>query len=250
MIRALIVDDEPLARSAIRTMLRRHKDAEIAGECESGAEALGAMEKLTPNLMFLDVQMPEVDGFAVLERAARPLPHVIFVTAFDQYAVRAFEVHALDYLLKPFDRERFDAALDRARQALRDPGAPEWERRVTEMLEDSRPGAERFLVRHDGRVILVPAREVEWIEAQGNYVVLHHGARTHLLRESMIHVEGRLDARQFRRVNRSAIVNLTAIAELRPGFHGDYEVALRSGERLKLTAGYRRNLEKDALGGL
>jgi two-component system LytT family response regulator len=164
--------------------------------------------------------------------------------------VRAFEVHALDYLLKPFDRERFDASLERARQALRDPSAPEWERRVTEMLEDSRTGVSRFLVRQDGRVILVPICEVDWIEAQGNYVLLHPGAHTHLLRESMIHVEGRLDARQFRRVNRSAIVNLAAIAELRPGFHGDYEVAPRNGERLKLTAGYRCNLEKDALGGL
>jgi two-component system LytT family response regulator len=242
MIRALLVDDEPLGRSAIRSMLRPHRDVAIAGEYETGAQAIEAIAALAPQLVFLDIHMPEIDGFAVLEAIPpEKLPWAIFVTAYDQYAVRAFEVHALDYMLKPFDRERFDAALDRARLQLRQPA---WQDQVRESRAD------RFIVRNGGRVFFVPAKEIDWIEAQGNYAMLHRGGQTHLLRESMANLEGRLDIGQFRRIHRSAIVNVDAVGELRPGFHGDYEVILRDGTCLKLSHRYRRNLERNALGGL
>jgi two-component system LytT family response regulator len=247
VIRALIVDDEPLARLAIRTMLAAHRDVEIAGECEGGAQAVTAIESLAPDLVFLDIQMPEVDGFAALEALdGERLPRVIFVTAYDQYAVRAFEVRALDYLLKPFDRERFDVALERAREEL---PRGEWRQRVRDMVAEQQ-SADRFIVRGDGRVFFVPAAEIDWVEAQGNYVNLHRAGRAHLLRDSMAHLENRLDSRLFRRIHRSTIVNIEAVREVRPAFHGDCEVVLRDGTRLKLSHRYRRNLEKNALGGL
>jgi two-component system LytT family response regulator len=241
MIRALIVDDEPLARAAIRNMLRHHGDAEIAGECEGGAEAVGAIATLSPSLVFLDVQMPEVDGFGVLQALERrPFPHVIFVTAFDRYAVRAFEVHALDYLLKPFDRDRFDAALDRARQHRQHPAAaPAWGAQL-----------DRVIVRAEGRIFFLASGEIDWIEAQGNYVNLHCGGRTHLLREALGSLEARLDPRIFPRISRSVIVNLECIRELRPLFRGDYQVILRDGAVLHLSHRYRANLNRNAVGAL
>jgi len=249
-MRVLIVDDEPLARRAVRTMLRPHPDVEIAGECEGGAEAIAAIQAIVPDLIFLDVQMPEVDGFAVLEAVGwRRLPHVVFVTAYDRYAVRAFEVRAVDYLLKPFDRERFDAALRNARRQF---AAPDWDERIRALLHETR-GCEhlqRFIVKGEGRVFFIPAADVDWIEAQGNYVNLHGLGRACLFREAMSGLEARLDPRKFRRINRSAIVNIESIHELRPRFHGDYEVILKDGRVLKLSHRYRANLENYALGRL
>jgi two-component system, LytTR family, response regulator len=241
MIRALIVDDEPLARTAIRNMLRHHPDLEIAGECEGGAEAVAAIASLSPSLVFLDVQMPEVDGFGVLQALARrQFPHVIFVTAYDRYAVRAFEVHALDYLLKPFDQDRFDAALDRARQHWQPPAAtPAWGGQL-----------DRVIVRAEGRVFFLASGEIDWIEAQGNYVSLHCGGRAHLLREALGSLEVRLDPRIFPRISRSVIVNVDSIRELRPLFRGDYQVILRDGALLHLSHRYRANLNRNALGAL
>jgi two-component system LytT family response regulator len=241
VIRALIVDDEPLARTAIGNMLRHHADVEIAGECEGGAEAVAAIASLSPSLMFLDVQMPEVDGFGVLQALQRrPLPHVIFVTAYDRYAVRAFEAHALDYLLKPFDRDRFDAALDRARQHWQQPAAkPAWGDQL-----------DRVIIRAEGRIFFLAAGEIDWIEAQGNYVNLHCAGRTHLLRESLGSLETRLDPRIFPRISRSVIVNVDSIRELRPLFRGDYQVILRDGALLQLSHRYRANLNRNALGAL
>jgi len=249
-MRVLIVDDEPLAIAAIRNLLRSHPDVEIAGECQSGADAIAAIQSAPPDLVFLDVQMPEVDGFAVLEAIGRDrMPHVVFVTAYDQYAVRAFEVHALDYLLKPFDRERFEEALERARRRLE--SHPQWTERVLAMLREGRSEyLERLIIRTGGRVFFVNAREIDWIEAQGNYVNLHAGANTWLFRESLGSLEARLDPRRFRRIHRSTMVNLDSIREMRPCFHGDYEVVLRNGITLKLSHRYRGNLEKDSLGAL
>jgi two-component system LytT family response regulator len=241
MIRTLIVDDEPLARAAIRNMLRHHADVEIAGECEGAAEAAAAIASLSPSLLFLDVQMPEVDGFGVLQTLQRrPFPHVIFVTAYDRYAVRAFEVHALDYLLKPFDRDRFDAALDRVRQHCQQPAAaPPWGGQL-----------DRVIVRAEGRIFFLASGEIDWIEAQGNYVNLHCGGRTHLLREALGSLETRLDPRIFLRISRSAIVKVDSIRELRPLFRGDYQVILRDGALLRLSHRYRANLNRNALGAL
>jgi len=239
MIRTLIVDDEPLARTAVRHLLHRHPDIETVGECESGVEASAAIPALAPHLVFLDVQMPEVDGFAVVNAIPRErLPLIIFVTAFDRHAVRAFDVHAVDYLLKPLDHERFDTAIARARQQLQvGPGCR------SEQLD-------RLIVRSEDRVFFLPATDIDWIEAQGNYVNLHSGGRAYLFREAMATLEARLDSRRFRRIGRSAIVNIDSIRELRPSFHGNYEVALRCGAVVKLSHRYRTNLEKNALGGL
>ncbi len=249
MIRVLIVDDEPLARTAIRNMLRRHSDVKIAAECESGAEAIAAIASAAPDLVFLDVQMPEVDGFGVLAAIQRErMPRVIFVTAYDQYAVHAFDVHALDYLLKPFDRERFDAALERARRELT---APDWSGRVLALLRETRGEyLQRLIIRGQGRVFFLAAAEIDWIEAQGNYVNLHSGGRKHLFREALGSLETKLDPRMFRRIHRSTIANVERIRELRPGFHGDFDVVLRDGTELRLSHRYRANLEKNFLGTL
>ena len=248
-MRVLIVDDEAPARAAIRKMLRSHTHVEIAGEFEGGAEAIRSIASLAPDVVFLDVQMPEVDGFAVLEAASGgPMPYVVFVTAYDRYAVRAFEVQAVDYLLKPFDRERFDAMMERVRERLR---VRDWETRLAALCcQNGAAPVERFFVRECGRVLLLCASDVDWIEAQGNYVNLHIAGQTHLFRESLASLEARLDPRRFRRIHRSAIVNLSAIREFRPRFRGEYEVLLQRGELLKLSRRFRGNMENAALGGL
>jgi two-component system LytT family response regulator len=247
-ISALIVDDEPLARTAIRNMLRHHPEVTVAGECEGGTEAISAIQALAPDVVFLDIQMPEVDGFGVIEAIQREqMPRIIFVTAYDQYAVRAFDVNALDYLLKPFDRERFDAALERAQREL----DPQWNDRVTALLQQMRGEyLDRLIIRGQGRVFFLGASEVDWIEAQGNYVSLHSGGRRHLFREAIGSLEAKLDPRRFRRIHRSTIVNIDSIRELRPAFRGEYDVVLRDGTELKLSHRYRGNLEKNFLGAL
>jgi two-component system LytT family response regulator len=236
-MRVLIVDDEPLARTAVRNMLHRHPDIEIVAECEGGADAVDAILSRSPDFLFLDIQMPEVDGFQVLEAVGRErMPHVVFVTAYDRYAVRAFDAQALDYLLKPFDAARFDEAVARARQRI--------------SLEVRGNLIERFIIRTERRVFFLPAGEIDWIEAQGNYVNLHAQGSAHLFREPLGSLAARLDPRRFRRIHRSTIVNLDSIRELRPCLHGDYEVILREGAVLRLSHRYRSNLEKDSLGDL
>jgi two-component system, LytTR family, response regulator len=236
-IRTLICDDEPLARERLRTLLARHADVEIVCECSNGAEAISAIAELRPDLVLLDVEMPRVDGFAVLE-ALDPdaLPAVVFVSAHDQYAVRAFESHALDYILKPFDEARVDRALRRVRgQLARAPGgARQIDPGLLSLLEElrDRRRADRLVVRTGGRVVFLRTEDIDWIEASGNYVRLHVGTDAHLLRESMKNMERRLDPSTFVRIHRSAIVNVDRIRELEPWFHGEYIVILRDGTRL------------------
>ena len=252
-IRTLIVDDEPLARTAIRNMLTRYEEILIVGECSSGAEAILAIESRVPNLVFLDVQMPEVDGFGVVEAVgAGHFPCFIFVTAYDQYAVRAFEIRALDYLLKPFDQERFDAAVERAMRHLRrKDSADETRTRLQELVRESRgPHLQRFIIREPNRIFLLAAKDVDWIEAQGNYVNLHAGAHTYMIREPLGEIEAQLAPEIFRRIHRSTIVNVDSIRELQPMFHGRYVVVLRDGTELKLSERFRENLRKDFLGKL
>ena len=248
-IRALIVDDEPLARERVRTLLAGEADIELVGECGDGAEAVAAIERLTPDLLFLDVQMPEVDGFEVLEALPGPrLPAVIFITAYDRYALRAFDVHALDYLLKPFDRERFGLALDRARTELARPEAGvSVTRRVLELLESfrsERRHAARLVVRESGRVFFLRAAEIDWIEAVGNYARLHVGPRSHLLRETMKALESRLDPEQFVRIHRSRIANVERIRQLESSRRGDYVVVLSDGTHLASGRGYTERLQR------
>jgi two-component system LytT family response regulator len=236
MIRTLIADDEPLARERLRTLLARHTDIEIIGECTNGADAIEAINELHPDLILLDVEMPRMDGFAVLEALdPQKLPAVVFVSAHDQYAVRAFEAHALDYILKPFNEARVDRALLRVRNQLaRSPGARHIDPRLLSLLEElrDRRRSDRLVVKSGGRVVFLRTEDIDWVEASGNYVRLHVGSDAHLLRESMKNMERRLDPSTFVRIHRSAIVNVDRIRELEPWFHGEYIVILRDGTRL------------------
>jgi two-component system LytT family response regulator len=245
--RVLIVDDEPLAREKIRLLLAREESVELAGECGNGADAVAAIQKLKPDLVFLDVQMPDGSGFDVIGHVgAERMPAVVFVTAYDRYALRAFDVHAVDYLLKPFDGERFQKALSRAQQHLERKDAGELERRLLELVQDLRPAPqrpERFVVKSGGRVFFVRTDEIDWIEAAGNYVKLHVGADAHLLRETMNALEAQLDPDVFYRIHRCHIVNIERVKELQPWFNGEYVVMLRSGARLTLSRGYREKLQ-------
>ncbi len=244
VIRTLIVDDEPLARELLRSMLDGEPDIEIVGEYGDGASALAAITQLRPDLLFLDIQMPELDGFGVLRALDRPLmPAVIFVTAYDQYALRAFEVHALDYLLKPFDEERLERAVGHARAMLRRREAGETiDQRLAELLlqmQSQKRYAERLPIREKSRVLLQPVREIDWLEANGKYIHVHAGDKTHTTRDGIGRLHAELDPERFVRISRSAIVNIDRVVELRPWFQGDYLVVLANGRQIASTRGYR-----------
>jgi two-component system, LytTR family, response regulator len=254
-IRVLIVDDEPAARAAIRTLLAGEPEIEVVGECADGASALEAIGRDDPDLLFLDVQMPEMDGFTLLQRLAPgDLPVVVFVTAYDQYALRAFDVHAVDYLLKPFDDERFHQALARAKQQVRQGRLGALSEQLLALLGSvgrgpppPRTGGEgylkRLVIKSGGRVTILPVRDVDWLEAEGDYVKIHVGRAWHLLRETMKHLEAHFDPARFVRIHRSTIVNVERIKELQPYFRGEYVVILHDGTNLKLSRGYRARLE-------
>jgi two-component system, LytTR family, response regulator len=259
-IKTLVVDDEPLARRNLRVLLEADPEIELVGEAAGGAQALALISEHSPDLVFLDVQMPETDGFGVLERLeAGRLPVVIFVTAFDKYALKAFDFHALDYLLKPFDDSRFEKALARAKRQLAQRELKDLSRRLISLLEDrAAPHASehegataekparyqtRFLIKSGGRVSFVRADEVDWIEADDYYVKLHVKGRGHLLRETMNDVESRLDPEVFVRIHRSSIVNMERVRELQQMFGGDYSVVLHDGTQLKLSRARRERLE-------
>ena len=250
-IRVLLVDDEPLAREMIREMLKDDPEVEVVGECVNGREAVEAIQEHNPDLIFLDVQMPEVGGFEVLEALKTvTVPHVIFVTAYDQYAVRAFEVHALDYLLKPFDSERFESAWRRAKMHILATRNGEMDQRILAILEELKAGSkylERLVIKSGGRVFFLDTDDIDWIEAEGNYVSVHTGKKSHLLRETISSLEAQLDPKKFLRIHRSSIVKIDRIKELQPWFHGEYRVILLDGTQLTLSRNYRENLQ-EALG--
>jgi two-component system LytT family response regulator len=230
-IGAVIVDDEPLARASIVSLLRTDPELQILGECGSGAEAVEAVRALKPSLLFLDVQMPGCDGFGVLEELGPEVPPaVVFVTAYDHYALKAFEAEALDYLLKPYDNARFFRVLARAKALLA--GRPIEHRRF-----------ERIMVRSAGRVSFLRAEEIDWIEAADYYSSLHVGAKTHLLRRSMAELERDLEEERFCRIHRSTIVNLARVRDLQHDASGEYEVVLLDETRLKVSRGYREKLQ-------
>ena len=266
-IRALIVDDEPLARRGVRARLAREGDIEVVGEAASGRQAERMIAKLAPDLVFLDVQMPGLDGFGVVEIVGpEQMPVTIFVTAYDQHALRAFEAHALDYLLKPIDEERFAQALARARRRIQERRESALGRKLAAVLAEvgpveaptaeEPPGArkaravERFLIKGGGRMHVVPVEEVDWLEAAGDYVRLHVGEKTHLLRETMGAIEAQLDPQHFARIHRSTIVNVERIRELQPYFNREYIVVLKDGTKLKLSRSYRERLDVHFGGGL
>ncbi len=245
-LRVLIVDDEPPARDLLREMLKPAPDAVVVGEAGDGVQAAQAIAELKPDLVFLDIRMPELDGFDVLAALPEgPLPLVIFVTAFDTYAVRAFEIHAVDYVLKPFDRERLNEALQRARQRARMTRDNDQERRVLGLLQElagHRRPLERVLVRTGARFEFVRTTDIDWIEAAGNYVTLHVGARTPLLRHTLAALEQQLDPARFRRIHRSVIVNLDRIQDIRPALGGEYSARLHDGTELRISRRYRQNV--------
>ena len=246
-IRALVIDDEPLAREIIREMLQDDPEVEIVGESVNGRDAVAAIAAHTPDLLFLDVQMPRMSGFEVLESLpSGRMPLVIFVTSYDQYAVRAFEVHAIDYLLKPFDRPRFETALERAKARIRRKRSGDVDQRILSLLEElkaSQKYLERLIVKTGGRVIFLDVEEIDWIEAEGNYVNVHTGEKSHLLRETISNLETQVDPKKFVRIHRSAIVNINRIQELQPWFHGEYRVILHNGTQLTLSRNYREKLQ-------
>jgi two-component system LytT family response regulator len=245
--RVIIADDEPLARARLRMLLDGEPWVDVIAECSDGPSTITAIEKFRPELVFLDVQMPGGSGFDVIEAVgAGRMPFVIFVTAFDRYALRAFDVHALDYLLKPFDRDRFRDALTRARERIERSSNGDLERRLLAIVNDLKPAPqpmERFVIKSGGRVFFLRAEDIEWIEAAGNYVKLHVGAETHVFRETMNSLEARLNPSVFFRIHRSHIVNIERVRELQPWFNGEYVVFLTSGARLTLSRGYREKLQ-------
>ena len=245
-LRCLIIDDEPPARRLLREYLSSHDDVEVVGECVDGLEAIEAVEALKPDLIFLDIQMPELDGFELLS-ALECRPQVIFSTAFDQYAVRAFEVSAADYLLKPYTQSRLDEALDRVRERIRQSKPMELDRLMDALRPAARP-LERILVRETQRLILVQTREIAWAEALEDYVQLHTSRDAHLLSQTLGWLEERLDPERFVRVHRSALVNLGAVAELRPLDNGRMTCVLTSGRELPVSRAGVKRLK--AMGGM
>jgi two-component system LytT family response regulator len=246
-IRTAIIDDEPLARTRLRSLLKEHEGFEVVAEAGDGASAVETIEKFHPDLVFLDVQMPECTGFEVLEAldpGQRPL--VCFVTAYDVYAVKAFDVHALDYLLKPVDRERFAAAVKRVRQSIDRNELDDLNRKLSQLIDSTqkeRRFLNRVIIKSSGRVTFLRVQDIDWIEAAGNYVRIHWGQESHLLRETMNALEEKLDPEMFLRIHRSVIVNIDRIKELQPAFHGDYFVILKNNKQLPLSRGYRERIE-------
>ena len=259
VLRALIVDDERLARETLRLLLENHKQVEIVGECENGRDAVATLQREKLDLVFLDIQMPEMNGFEVIENVgADKMPVVIFVTAYDQYALQAFEAQALDYLLKPFDDERFEQALERATERIRQQHVGELSTKLVDLISsrtdpeslqannEPQTGAylQRIMIKERGSMFFIKVEEVDWVEAAGDYVSIHAGAKAHLLRETMSGLMKKLDPRQFVRIHRSSIVKVDSIRELKPYFHGDYIIILKNGKELKLSRRYWDQVEK------
>jgi two-component system, LytTR family, response regulator len=250
-IRALIVDDEPIARKGIRRELERDPEIEIAGECANGRDAVSFIVRRKPDLVFLDLQMPELDGFGVIAKVGvERMPTIVFVTAFDEFALKAFEMHALDYILKPFNSERFQKALRRAKTQINQANVKDINERLLSVIQDSRLAdnreayLERVVIKTGGRIFFLSVGEIDWIEAADNYVRLHAGKESHLVHSTMSKLEGCLDPKLFLRVHRSTIVNLTRIKELHPLFHGEYAIILTSGKELTSSRSYRDKLQQ------
>jgi len=252
-IRALIVDDERLARGRVREMLRNDDEIEIVGEAANGPEAIEAVSRANPDLMFLDVQMPGMDGFEVLGALGDGrLPLIVFITAYDQYAVRAFEACAVDYILKPFDRARFERTIEQAKARMRQERGADLTQHLVELLNSlKQPPSypERLAIKENGRIHYLKTGSIEWVEADGNYVRIHAGKASYHLLGSIGSLEAQFDPKKFRRIHRATIVNVDCIRELQPWFNGCYRVILNSGVELSLSRGYREK-QSELLEGL
>ena len=248
MIRTVIVDDEPLARAGLRDFLTAERDATVVAECGDGKAAIETIQSKRPDLVLLDIGLPEASGFDVLSALpSSEMPVIVFVTAHDQFALEAFEAHAMDYLLKPVERARFGVAMERARAALQYRGTAEFANRLASLITDLRsrsPYRDRLTIRETGRTYFVRTADVDWVEAAGNYARLHVGQGRHALRETITALERQLDPARFARTHRSVIVNLGRIKEMRPGARGDQVIILQDGTRLPLSVRYRDALEQ------
>lgn len=256
-LRVVVADDEPLARRRLRSLLRRHPEVEVVAEAASGPDAVEAVREHRPDVLFLDVQMPGMTGVEVMERLGpRAVPAVVFVTAYDEHAVRAFEHHALDYLLKPVDDGRFDRTLARVRERLAERRASAVSDHLLRLLAEREPAApspaaapgsarylSRVVLKSTGKINFVEVAEIDWIEADGDYLKLHTPKGAHLLRSTMAQMERQLDPSDFVRIHRSTMVRLGRVRELQPYFHGEYVVLLHDGTRLKLSRSYREQLQ-------
>ena len=245
-IRVVVVDDEPIAREGVRRQLEREPGVEILAECGDGLTAVETIREVAPDLVFLDVQMPGMDGFEVTRAIGIDvMPAVVFVTAYDKYALQAFEVNAVDYLLKPFDSERFQKAFQRARVQIARRTTEAINEKLEALLESMRPQQrylERLVVKSTGRIFFLPVTEIDWIESADNYVNLHCGRESHLIRETLSSLESKLNPEEFLRVRHSAIVNLNRIKELRPLFKGEYEIVLQNGVKLTSSRRYKNKI--------
>jgi two-component system, LytTR family, response regulator len=248
MLRALIADDERLGRQKIRSMLDGHDDVTVVAECANGGDAAAEIRRHRPDLVFLDIEMPGSDAFDVLRRIRDETPAIIFVTGHGEYALRAFDVDAVDYLLKPFDRRRFNEALRRARKRIETGTVPKLVSALEHIAQKDGQCWHRFVVKSHGRMLLVPAADVHWIEAEGKYVRIHTASASHLIRSAIGDVEEHLDPAEFARIHRGTIVNLRKVAEIYRGFGGDYIVVMRAGQKLTLSRRYWSKLRQ--VGGL
>jgi two-component system LytT family response regulator len=265
-IRALVVDDESLAREALLVMLDDDPEIEVIAECRNGKEAVTVIREQSPDVVFLDIQMPEMDGFQVVEEVgAMRMPVTIFVTAYDKHALRAFEAHALDYLLKPFDHDRFNTALQRAKTFVRQQKLGDISESLFAVLRDlqSKNGEppsgtdnrrperaahpepiDRVVIKSGGRIYFLKTEEIDWVEGAGDYLTLHSGSQTHLIRETMGNFHSKLDPQKFLRIHRSTIVNIERIKDIRPLYKGEYVITLTSGIGLRASRGYRHELQQ------
>jgi len=248
-IRVLIVDDEPVARRGLRNQLKKAGDIEVIGEAGNGRDAIETIIQTRPDLVFLDVQMPLLDGFRVIETltAEHLPPAIVFVTAFDEHAIRAFEINALDYLLKPVDPKRLQKTLQRAREQIRNTRTDDRDERLFALLQDLQSRKtdyiQRFVVKKARSIFFLDANEVEWVSSEGNYVQLHSKGKSHLVRETMDRIECRLNPREFIRIRRSTIVRVDVVKELQPLFNGEYALILKDGTQLQSSRRYRKNLD-------
>lgn len=256
-IKTLIVDDESPARKRIRELLVEHNEFEIIGECSNGEEAIEAIQTKSPDLIFLDIQLQDMDGFEVLEKLSlKHLPTIIFVTAYDKYAIRAFEFHALDYLLKPFDDERFEETLEYVLTQIKRNRIENLSEKLSGLIADYNQHRDdpvsgetnryqnRLVIKSAGKVAFIETKDIDWISAEGYYASIRVGGKSHLMRESLKNLENILDPKTFLRIHRSTIVNINQIKELHSHFHGEYFVILKDGKRFKLSRSYKENAER------
>jgi two-component system, LytTR family, response regulator len=247
-LRVILIDDEPLAIQKLRHFIAKEEHIEIVDECVNGIQAIASIRAQGPDLIFLDIQMPEMDGFAMLrELSDDEMPAIIFTTAYDEFALKAFEIHALDYLLKPFDRARFAEALVHARERLKPPASDGMQGRLRSLLDvvaQSNQGIDRLMIKTDGKVVFVRKGDIDWLEAAGNYIKVHAGVETHVLRETMNSIQDQLEPSKFFRVHRGTIVNIERIKEMHPWFNGEYKIILTTNAELIMSRGCHEQFTK------